>query len=183
MSEKRILKTFLKGGLEETVYHKENENTCVMGDTIMWHIPTWYYTVRTLGQLRCLNCYSSATLLKEKDRAAVSFFTRGSEWSNPDASNVSLPVDPGGPRGPCVPTPGLPFSPFSPGKPKEIVFSYILIKSVSSVYYLTRMIVPYVIFHLKTDGREGRRWKLKIIWFLFHPFRDSLWREMSFLGS
>lgn len=65
-------------------------------------------------------------------------------------------MDPGGPRGPCVPTPGLPFSPFSPGKPKEIVLSHILIISVSSVYYLSRIIVPYVIFHLKTDGREGK---------------------------
>lgn len=136
----------------------------------MWHIPTWYFIIRTLWQLRCLNCYSSAILLKENDRAAVSFFTHGSEWSNPDTSNVSLPVDPGGPRGPCVPTPGLPFSPFSPGKPKEIVFSHILIKTVSGVYYLTRIIVPYVISHLKTDGRERRRWMLKIIWFFFHPF-------------
>lgn len=149
-----------------------------MGDTIMWHIPMWYYIVRTLWQLRCLNCYSPWG-----ERAVVSFFTHGSEWSNPGASNISLPVDPGGPRGPCVPTPGLPFSPFSPGKPKEIVFSHILIKNVSSVYYLTSIIVPYVIFHLKTDGRERRRWKIRIIWFFFHPSPDSLWREMSFLGS
>lgn len=40
MSEKKILETFLKGGLGEAVYHREKENTCVMGDTIMWHIPT-----------------------------------------------------------------------------------------------------------------------------------------------
>lgn len=99
----------------------------------------------------------------------------GWEQCNPAAPAVTtLPVDPGGPRGPWVPTPGLPFSPFSPGKPKETA----LIRATSrtapcSGYDLTRAMVPYITFHLKTDERGGRRWSREGSFFLSSPIASQ----------